>query len=193
MDRDLISKYLAMKQDREQPQLLEAVKTEISMIPPVDSDAIVRDLQNALVNIFNTQNSIGENRKTEVLRELEAVSSEIEENLNQTTQKYEKALNTLVQVLTGITKEVRAIEIPETDLSPIEKSIKNIKPTSTKAIEQRLDALTMAVRNIKIPKTTVDLKPILAAIEKPKTKTVEFTVETDNYDFPTKVIAKEVY
>jgi hypothetical protein len=191
MDRDLINRYIQMKQAQNQEPVLEAVKTEISMIPQIDTDAIVRDIHNALLPILNTQNAISEERKTAVLSEFKAISEEIEEKLGEASDKQEKALSMLVQVLTGISKEIQAIEMPETDLSPLEKLIKAIKPTSTKAVEQKIDNLTNAIREIKFPQTKVDLKPILEAINKPRTKTVEFTVETDNYDFPTKVIAKE--
>lgn len=193
MDKDLISRLAELKKP---PVEVDSLKSElisyISAMPKVDTDQITRDIHAALLSMMNTQNTISEERKSSILDNLRAATDEFNKNIGRIDQEQKKTLSALTDVLKGLSKEVNSIEFPKTDLSGVEKSIKNIKPTSTKGLEKKIDTLgqMLSVLARKEPEK-IDIKPIVDAINKPNLKTVEFTVETDQWDFPTKVIARE--
>jgi hypothetical protein len=194
MDRDLISRLAELKKP---PVELDNFKSElvsyISSIPHIDTNQITRELHSALLPMMNAQNSISEGRKSAILSDLKAATDDITKKVQDSVDEQRKALTTLTEVLKGLSKEVNSIDIPKTDLSIVEKSIENIKPTSTKGIEDKLNKLigivaSMAKQEVK----PVDLKPVLDAINKPRTKTVTFEVIEDEWEMPKQVIATEV-
>ena len=97
-------------------------------------------------------------------------------------------IDSLEGKLASLIKTVSKIE--NTDLSPIEKSIKNIKPVSVESLENKVDDVLFSIVKLDEKKTDeVDLSPIVEAMNQPKV--VEFKVITNSHGFPTKVITTE--
>ena len=187
---DLLERIREIRGEDRLVPMMEEVKTQIAVIPKIDTDAIIRDLHNAFLSMFNTQNTISEERKSQILEEINKLPEAFEEEIEELTKKHNKALSLVADVIKGLQKEIQAIEIPETDLSSIESAIKSIKPTSTKELETKINELSMTIAKLNNKKQKMpDLKPILDAMN--KTKTVTFEVETDQYDFPVRVVARE--
>lgn len=196
MDRDLLSRVHELKNPSQMDRLdtvVDSIKDRIDDIKAIDTNQIVVQIQASLLPILNSQNGVSVDIKSSTVKAVDSLSEEIEEKLSKYADKSGKTLDTLTDVLKGLSKEVNAIEIPKTDLSSVEKSIKGIKPTSVKSLESKLDVLIKAVAAIKIESPKIDLSPVLDEIRKPRTKTVTFKLETDQWDFPTKVIATESY
>jgi dGTP triphosphohydrolase len=194
MDRDLISRLAEMKQPAAD---LEDFKKEvvgyIQTAQNFDAKSATNEIYAALFPMLNSQNSISEERKTAILNALRDTTDDITRKVRDSVDEQRKSLAALTDVLKGLSKEVNSIDVPKVDLSSVEKSIKNIKPTSTKGIEDKLNKLigivaSMAKQEVK----PVDLKPVLDAINKPRTKTVTFEVIEDEWEMPKQVIATEV-
>ena len=185
---ELLERLHALKnKDSDFDKFSEEVKSSINGMK-VDTTEITGALQTALMSLFNTQNVIDEERKGKIIKAL----GESEEYIEDISKKQQMIIEGLDQAVGKIESSIKSIEIPKTDLSKIEKSIKGIKPTDVSRISGQIQALASVVaelKNVEQPKMNVDLQPILDAIN--KTKTVTFEVETDQWGFPKKVTARE--
>lgn len=182
---ELLERVYKLKHKSEFTEFAEDVKSSIEKIEKLDLTEVETSLQNSLLSLFNSQNNISEKRKEELLEKLETQAKKYSQN-------QQKLMSEIGAVVNRIQASIESIDIPKTDLSSVENLIKNIKPTDISKLSGQIQALASVVEKLtkeKPPKMSVDLNPVLDAINKPKV--VTFKVETDQWGFPKKVIAQE--
>ena len=172
------------------------IREQIDNLPRLDNESLIQAVNKAVMTTFANQYEIEADRKKAIVQE---ITSKVESDLIKIAKSQKSQYDS---VLTSLNESVIKLEqaiasIPKTDLSTLEAainslngSIQAIEPTDLTEISQKVASLTQVVNAVKNKKQKeTDLTPILTALK--VTKTVEFTVETDAYDFPVKVIAKE--
>jgi uncharacterized protein with von Willebrand factor type A (vWA) domain len=186
---ELLERVYSLKHESEFSKFSDEVKSSLKKMEKPDLTKIESSLQNALISLFNYQNTISEKRKEELVGKIESISGTAEEY----AEAHKKLTESVESIVGKLQSSINSIEVPKTDLSSIEKSIKSIKPTDISNLQNQVQNLAIAVSKIKIPNQKVDLTPVLEAINNPKTKTVTFEVIDDRWGMPKKVIATEEY
>ena len=110
---------------------------------------------------------------------------ESEDYIESLDKRQQAIIDGLDEAVSQLQSSINAI--PDADLSGIEQSIKQIKPTNVTEIEKQVQSLSLAIGELKaIEPQKVDLQPLLDAINAPRTDTINLV--TDNHGFPTKAI-----
>ena len=178
-----IDKYRALKGSKNLSfdKFTEEVRLKISEIPKIDKNELTESLQNVLVSLF-------ENQPDKSVKILDAIKSS-EEYIENLDKRQQILIEGLEDITSNIQRSINSIEIPETDLSSIESSIKKIKPVDVSEIERQLQVLSdvvIGLKDIKPQKLDIDLQPVIDAINAPRTDAISLVY--DSHGFPIKAI-----
>ena len=192
-------KELKELRDGDMSNAAHEMKEIVKSIPRVDHESIKDFLNQSLLSLFNSQNVVDEKRIGRIVNELSKQTKEQGES----SGKHKEMMGKHHEIISGLKNSIESINErlnslsnavsmikTDVDLSGVEKSIKQIKPTDITKLSNKIDDISYVMSQVKIPKAEkVDLSQVINEINKPKN--VEFKVVTNQHGFPTKVIATE--
>ena len=174
-----IDRYRELKGSNELSfdKFTEEVRSQIQNIPTLDKNELMEALKTVVVELFNAQ----PDKTVKILDRIK----ESEDYIESLDKRQQAIIDGLDEAVSQLQSSINAI--PDADLSGIEQSIKQIKPTKVTEIEKQVQSLSLAIGELKaIEPQKVDLQPLLDAINAPRTDTINLV--TDNHGFPTKAI-----
>lgn len=198
---ELLNRLYEMQQAKAGNVDLGEIRKQLESIPKFDNESIMSNINSAMMGFFNRHYELETGRKEAIVKEIvDQIENDILKVARAHQSSFDKVSDLLAKSAKSIENNVKQVEkslkdVSENGVSGLDAAIKNIKPTDVSKLEKDIKDLTSVVttlKNKKPPKQKeLDTSPIVEAIEKPKTKIVEFEVITDFHGFPEKVIATE--